>query len=103
MVSFLDLEKKISNYIHNERDLALIKEAYLLAAEKHEGQYRKSGEPYIIHPLSVALILAGLNVGPNTLIAAILHDVVEDTDCDLKSIAEKFGNDVLVSLMVSQK
>ena len=94
MVSFLDLEKKISNYIHNERDLALIKEAYLLAAEKHEGQYRKSGEPYIIHPLSVALILAGLNVGPNTLIAAILHDVVEDTDCDLKFIADKFGNDV---------
>ena len=94
MVSFLDLEQKISNYIRNERDLALIKEAYLLAASKHEGQYRKSGEPYIIHPLSVALILAGLNVGPNTLIAAILHDVVEDTDCELKLIAEKFGNDV---------
>ena len=94
MVSFLDLEKKISSYIHHEKDLNLIKEAYELANEKHKGQLRKSGEPYIIHPLSVAMILADLNVGPNTLIAAILHDVVEDTDCELKMIAEKFGNDV---------
>ena len=94
MVSFLDLEKKISSYIHHEKDLKLIKEAYELANEKHKGQLRKSGEPYIIHPLSVAMILADLNVGPNTLIAAILHDVVEDTDCGLEMIAEKFGNDV---------
>ena len=94
MVSFLDLEKKISSYIHHEKDLNLIKEAYELANEKHNGQLRKSGEPYIIHPLSVAMILADLNVGPNTLIAAILHDVVEDTDCGLEMIAEKFGNDV---------
>ena len=94
MVSFLDLEKKISSYIHYEKDLNLIKEAYELANEKHKGQLRKSGEPYIIHPLSVAMILADLNVGPNTLIAAILHDVVEDTDCGLEMIAEKFGNDV---------
>ncbi len=94
MVSFLDLEKKISSYIHHEKDLNLIKEAYELANEKHKGQLRKSGEPYIIHPLSVAMILADLNVGPNTLIAAILHDVVEDTDCGLEMIAEKFGNDV---------
>ena len=94
MVSFLDLEKKISSYIHHEKDLNLIKEAYELANEKHKGQLRKSGEPYIIHPLSVAMILADLNVGTNTLIAAILHDVVEDTDCGLEMIAEKFGNDV---------
>ena len=94
MVTFQDLEKKISSYIHYERDLCLIRRAYELADEKHKGQLRKSGEPYIIHPLSVAIILAELNVGPNTLIAAILHDVVEDTDCDLKYIAELFGNDV---------
>lgn len=94
MVTFLDLKEKISSYIHHEKDLNLIKEAYDLAYEKHAGQYRKSGEPYIIHPLSVAIILAGLNVGPNTLIAAILHDVVEDTDCNLKLIADKFGADV---------
>lgn len=94
MVSFLDLQEKISSYIHNERDLSLIKEAYILAEDKHGGQLRKSGEPYIIHPLSVAIILAELHVGPNTLIAAILHDVVEDTDCDLKVISDKFGPDV---------
>ena len=94
MVSFLDLEKKISSYIHYEKDLNLIKEAYELANEKHKGQLRKSGEPYIIHPLSVAMIFADLNVGPNSFIAAILHDVVEDTDCGLEMIAEKFGNDV---------
>ena len=52
MVSFLDLEKKISSYIHYEHDLKLIREAYELAYEKHKGQLRKSGEPYIIHPLS---------------------------------------------------
>ena len=94
MVTFKDLEEKISSYIHHENDLRLIREAYELADEKHKGQFRKSGEPYIIHPLSVAIILAGLNVGPNTLIAAILHDVVEDTDCGLKLIADKFGADV---------
>ena len=94
MVTFKDLEEKISHYIHHEHDLALIREAYELADEKHKGQLRKSGEPYIVHPLSVAIILAGLNVGPNTLIAAILHDVVEDTDCGLKLIADKFGSDV---------
>ncbi len=94
MVSFLDLERKISSYIHHEKDLKLIREAYELANEKHKGQLRKSGEPYIIHPLCVAIILADLNVGPNTLIAAILHDVVEDTDCALEMISEKFGSDV---------
>ena len=94
MVSFLDLKEKISSYIHNEHDLKLIEDAYNLANEKHQGQLRKSGEPYIIHPLSVAIILAELNVGPNTIIAAILHDVVEDTDCCLKTIEEKFGADV---------
>ena len=94
MVTFKDLEEKISSYIHNERDLSLIRRAYELADEKHKGQLRKSGEPYIVHPLSVAIILAELNVGPNTLIAAILHDVVEDTDCGLKVIADMFGNDV---------
>ena len=94
MVTFKDLEEKISSYIHNERDLTLLRRAYELAEEKHNGQLRKSGEPYIVHPLSVAIILAELNVGPNTLIAAILHDVVEDTDCNLKVIAEMFGNDV---------
>ena len=94
MVTFKDLEEKISHYIHHENDLNLIRKAYELAENKHKGQFRKSGEPYIIHPLSVAIILAELNVGPNTLISAILHDVVEDTDCGLEEIAKVFGSDV---------
>ena len=94
MVTFKDLEEKISSYIHHECDLNLIRKAYELADEKHKGQLRKSGEPYIVHPLSVAIILAELNVGPNTLISAILHDVVEDTDCNLNYISEIFGPDV---------
>ena len=94
MIAFDDLLEKVNSYIHHEKDLNLIKDAYLLAASKHEGQKRKSGEPYIIHPLNVAMILADLHVGPNTIIAAILHDIVEDTDCTLDSIKEKFGADV---------
>ena len=94
MVSYQDLEREISKYIHHEKDLNLIRKSYELACAKHCGQFRKSGEPYIIHPLSVAIILAGLNVGPNTLIAAMLHDVVEDTDCTLEQISEEFGSDV---------
>jgi GTP pyrophosphokinase len=94
MITFNDLYKKINTYIHHEKDLNLIREAYELAASKHEGQLRKSGEPYIIHPLNVAMILADLHVGPNTIISAILHDIVEDTDCTLEFIKEKFGSDV---------
>ena len=94
MITFDDLYVKINTYIHHEKDLNLIKEAYLLANRLHDGQKRKSGEPYIIHPLNVAMILADLHVGPNTIIAAILHDIVEDTDCCLEEISEKFGADV---------
>ena len=88
------LVKELKHYIHKHEDLELIDEAFKLAASKHEGQLRKSGEPYIVHPLNVALILANLRVGPNTLIAGILHDVVEDTDMTLEALKEKFGSDV---------
>ena len=94
MITFNDLYEKINTYIHFEKDLILIREAYELAESKHEGQLRKSGEPYIIHPLNVAMILADLHVGPNTIISAILHDIVEDTDCSLEYIKERFGSDV---------
>ena len=94
MISFLDLKEKITTYIHNERDIKIIEEAYKMAASLHKGQLRKSGEPYIIHPLSVAMILADLRVGPNTIIAALLHDIVEDTDCSLADLSNKFGSDV---------
>lgn len=94
MVDFNLLEQKINRYIHREDDVNLIKKAFDLAQKMHEGQLRKSGEPYIIHPLNVALILTDLNVGPATLIAGLLHDVVEDTSITLEEIAEMFGSDV---------
>ena len=88
MEAYEKLMAEIKSYIHKAEDLKLISEAYELAASKHEGQLRKSGEPYIIHPVNVALILANLRVGPNTIIAGILHDVVEDTDTTLEMLKE---------------
>jgi guanosine-3',5'-bis(diphosphate) 3'-pyrophosphohydrolase len=77
-----------------EPDLALIRRAYDFAAAAHEGQTRKSGEPFIIHPLAVATILADLRLDAATLCAALLHDVAEDTDVDLAKIAKEFGDEV---------
>ena len=93
-VSYDDLYNIISTYIHNLSDQERIYNAYLFAKEKHEGQFRKSGDPYICHPLHVAIILAELHVGPDTIIAGLLHDVVEDTDTILDQIKDRFGSDV---------
>ncbi len=75
-------------------DLAGVEEAYAFAAEHHAGQERKSGEPFIIHPAEVALILAGLNLDTATIQAALLHDVVEDSPVSLKEVRERFGEEV---------
>ncbi|MBP3383890.1 MAG: HD domain-containing protein, partial [Firmicutes bacterium] len=69
----------ISEYNPNY-DLELIGRAFDLACEKHAGQLRKSGEPYVIHPIAVAEIIAGLGMDEHTIVAGLLHDVVEDTD-----------------------
>ena len=71
-----------------------IEKAYHIAKTAHEGQVRKSGEPYIIHPLYVAIILADLEMDKETIVAGILHDVVEDTIMTYDEIAEMFGTDV---------
>ena len=71
-----------------------IQEAVKLATKAHDGQLRKTGEPYIIHPLAVKKILEEWNMDDDTIIAGILHDTVEDTDVTLKDIEEKFGHDV---------
>ncbi len=73
---------------------ALIERAYDLAREAHEGQNRDSGVPYIQHPLSVALLLADIGMGPDTIAAGLLHDVVEDTGVSLDELAEAFNEDV---------
>lgn len=94
MVTFDDLLDRVETYIHKKDDLILIKKAYDYACEKHQSQVRKSGEPYIIHPLEVAIILTDLHVGPNTLCAGLLHDVVEDTDTNVEEVSELFGDDI---------
>ena len=71
-----------------------LKEAINIATKAHEGQLRKTGEPYIIHPLAVMKILQEWNMDEDTIIAGILHDTVEDTDLSLKEIEDTFGKDV---------
>ena len=79
---------------HKELDIKRIEDAYILAQESHKGQLRKSGEEYIIHPLEVAEILLNLRMDTDTIVAGILHDVVEDTMITLSDIEYIFGKDV---------
>ncbi|MEG0034811.1 MAG: bifunctional (p)ppGpp synthetase/guanosine-3',5'-bis(diphosphate) 3'-pyrophosphohydrolase [Bacilli bacterium] len=91
--TFQELQELFFTYIKNEQDRELIKKAYLYAEKKHEGQYRKSGETYIHHLIEVAYILAQLQSGPTTIVAGLLHDVVEDTDTPISEIESLFGTD----------
>ncbi|MCT4352531.1 HD domain-containing protein [Streptomyces sp. Je 1-79] len=79
---------------HPDADLAVLRRAYVLAEFSHRGQFRKSGEPYITHPLAVTLILAELGAETTTLTAALLHDTVEDTEVTLDQVREEFGAEV---------
>src|SRR5918997_2492950 len=80
--------------LHPKADLGLLQRAYDVAAEKHEGQKRKSGDPYITHPLAVATILAELGMDTITLVAALLHDTVEDTGYTIDQLRADFGDEV---------
>ena len=79
---------------HPDADLAVLRRAYVLAETSHRGQYRKSGEPYITHPLAVTLILAELGAETTTLTASLLHDTVEDTEVTLEQVRAEFGDEV---------
>ena len=92
--TFEQLKEVYQNYITDESDRAKIEKAYSFILEKHKGQVRKSGEPYYHHLIEVAYILANLQAGPSTIIAGLLHDVVEDTDVKIEEIEEKWGRDV---------
>lgn len=97
MVSSMTIDKVLkcaSKYITIPSHLDMIKRAYELAELKHRGQFRKSGDPYIQHPLEVAYMLCELHTSPTTITAGILHDIIEDTDVTKEEIIEQFGNDV---------
>ena len=92
-VLYRDLVASIRKY-HPSDDLSMIEKAYQLADNAHKDQKRKSGEPYIIHPLCVAIILADLEMDKETIAAGLLHDVVEDTVYTEEQLAEIFGKEV---------
>lgn len=78
----------------DEPKVELIRQAYICAEQAHDGQFRRSGEPYIIHPIAVATILADLHLDHQTLMAALLHDVIEDTEVSKEELAAQFGDSV---------
>ena len=90
---YQDMIKTIYRY-HPSDDITLIEKAYRTARESHKEQKRKSGEPYIIHPLCVAIILANLEMDKETIAAGLLHDVVEDTGMTLEELSKEFGSEV---------
>src|SRR5690625_3565991 len=79
---------------HPKADTSLIERAYEVAERSHRGQMRKSGDPYITHPVAVATILAELGLTPSTLAAALLHDTVEDTEYSLRQLTDEFGEEI---------
>lgn len=90
-----DVLNKASEYLKNSKNIELINEAYKLAKEKHEGQFRKSMDPYIQHPIEVAYMLAEIHASPATIAAGLLHDILEDTDITKDELEKKFGTDVV--------
>ena len=90
---YQDLILRVRKY-HPSDDISLIEKAYHVANDAHKGQVRKSSEPYIIHPLCVAIILADLELDKETIVAGLLHDVVEDTIMTDEEIRKEFGEDV---------
>ncbi len=93
MEHFQSLENKLQGYL-DPIHIAEIAAAYKCAKAAHEGQYRRSGEPYITHPLAVAEILADMHMDHQSLMAALLHDVIEDTEVSKETIQERFGSTV---------
>ena len=90
---YQELIASIRKY-HPSDDISMIEKAYRIAYEAHKGQKRKSGEPYIIHPLCVAIILADLELDKETIVAGLLHDVVEDTVMTSEEVRQEFGAEV---------
>ena len=92
-VLYKELINSVLKYLPST-DISMIEKAYKVASEAHEGQKRKSGEPYIIHPLCVAIILADLELDKETIVAGLLHDAVEDTWMTYEEVEKEFGSEV---------
>lgn len=90
---FETLKRELDNYL-DSKQIALVEKAYLLAKKAHEGQQRYTGEPYITHPLAVALILAEIRMDPQTIMSAIMHDVIEDTYVEKQDLVSQFGKEI---------
>ena len=93
MYLFESLNQLIQNYLPEEQ-IKRLRQAYLVARDAHEGQTRSSGEPYITHPVAVACILAEMKLDYETLMAALLHDVIEDTPATYQDMEQLFGKSV---------
>ena len=92
---FEDIKQTLISQKRDAEDIKKIEEAFEFAKKLHEGQYRVSEEPYIVHPVEVAKILVDLKADNHTIIAAFLHDILEDTDTQPEEIEKRFGSDVL--------
>src|SRR6185295_11381829 len=93
MIRLSDILQKVASY-HPEPDLDIIKKAYVYSAKVHQGQLRKSGEPYLIHPLEVAGLLAELKLDEASIVTGLLHDTIEDTLATPQELSELFGEEV---------
>jgi GTP pyrophosphokinase len=93
MIRFEEIIEKVRQQ-HPTADVEMLRRAYLFSARQHRGQTRKSGEPYLVHPLEVANILAELKLDPVCVVTGLLHDIVEDTDTSIETIEEYFGKEI---------
>jgi GTP diphosphokinase / guanosine-3',5'-bis(diphosphate) 3'-diphosphatase len=93
MIRLADILAKVDGY-HPGADLDLIKRAYVYAAHAHDGQTRRSGDPYVVHPLSVASIITDLRLDAPSVCAGLLHDCVEDTSSTVEELQQLFGSEV---------
>ena len=94
LITYQDLMTQISSYLKQKKNIDMISKAYKLAEKMHKGQFRKSGDPYIQHPLEVAYLLASLHASPETVCAGLLHDVLEDTTFSEEDMIREFGKDI---------
>ena len=93
MVPLTEILDKVRSY-HEHVDTELINRAYVYAARMHQGQLRRSGDPYFIHPVSVADIITQLHLDTASICAALLHDVIEDTQITPEDLTREFGKEI---------